>query len=64
MTITWRKSSYSGASTDEVCVEVGDLISGVAIRDSKDPNGGRLDVTGAEFAVLVGRIKQGLLDRV
>ncbi|TDD21869.1 DUF397 domain-containing protein [Actinomadura sp. KC06] len=63
MTINWRKSSYSGGSTDEMCVEVGELVSGVGIRDSKNPNGGRLDVTSAEFALLVGRIKQGELDQ-
>ncbi|MWA03949.1 DUF397 domain-containing protein [Actinomadura sp. LD22] len=39
MRIDWRKSSYSGSSTDEMCVEVGELIGGVAIRDSKDPDG-------------------------
>ncbi|WUI02406.1 DUF397 domain-containing protein [Spirillospora sp. NBC_00431] len=63
MTISWRKSSYSGAATDEVCVEVGDLISGVGIRDSKDPAGERLNVTTTAFATLVDRIKQGELDR-
>ncbi|GAA4241789.1 DUF397 domain-containing protein [Actinomadura meridiana] len=62
MTTNWRKSSYSGNSTDEMCVEVGELASGVGIRDSKDPNGGLLDVSSTEFAALVGRIKQGALD--
>ncbi|MFI0372384.1 DUF397 domain-containing protein [Actinomadura sp. 1N219] len=59
MKINWRKSSYSGSSTDEVCVEVGDLIGGIAIRDSKNPSGERLDVSPAAFAVLVDRIKHG-----
>ncbi|CNE70404.1 Domain of uncharacterised function (DUF397) [Mycobacterium tuberculosis] len=62
MRIDWRKSSYSGNSTDEMCVEVGELASGIGIRDSKDPDGRRLDVNGAEFAALVGRIKKGALD--
>ncbi|MFI0372385.1 DUF397 domain-containing protein [Actinomadura sp. 1N219] len=62
MTISWRKSSYSGAATDEMCVEVGDLISGVGIRDSKNPSGERLEVSTAAFAVLVGRIKRDALD--
>ncbi|MFI0407416.1 DUF397 domain-containing protein [Actinomadura sp. 3N508] len=63
MTINWRKSSYSGGSTDEMCVEVGDLINGVGIRDSKDPAGERLDVSTAAFAILIDRIKQGEHDR-
>ncbi|MBO2464328.1 DUF397 domain-containing protein [Actinomadura violacea] len=63
MTINWRKSSYSGGSTDEMCVEVGELVGGVAIRDSNDPDGGRLEVGSAEFAMLLGRIKHGALDR-
>ncbi|MGI5322958.1 DUF397 domain-containing protein [Actinomadura nitritigenes] len=62
MTVAWRKSSYSGNSTDEMCVEVGGLTGGVGIRDSKDPDGGRLTVSGAEFTVLVGRIKRGVFD--
>ena len=62
MTINWRKSSYSGNSTDEMCVEVGELASGVGIRDSKDPDGGRLDMHCAKFAALVVEIKKGALD--
>jgi hypothetical protein len=62
VTVNWRKSSYSGGSTDEMCVEVAELVSGVGIRDSRDPHGGLLDVSSAEFAVLVGQIKKGALD--
>nr|WP_243712762.1 DUF397 domain-containing protein [Actinomadura sp. 6K520] len=60
--INWRKSSYSGSSNDEMCVEVAELVSGVGIRDSRNPHGGLLDVSSAEFAVLVGQIKKGALD--
>ncbi|MFA1539621.1 DUF397 domain-containing protein [Actinomadura monticuli] len=63
MVVNWRKSSYSGSSNDEMCVEVAGLISGVGIRDSKDPDGGRLDVTGDQFGRLLHRIKAGVLDR-
>ncbi|SPT57091.1 DUF397 domain-containing protein [Actinomadura madurae] len=62
MTINWRKSSYSGGSTDEMCVEVAELVGGVGIRDSRNPRGGLLDVSTEEFAVLVGQIKKGVLD--
>jgi hypothetical protein len=61
--IIWRKSSRSGAINDEACVEVAGVISGVAIRDSKDPDGGRLTVTGDQFGHLLHRIKAGVLDR-
>lgn len=36
--VPWRKSSRSGAN-DSNCVEVGEVSSGLAVRDSKDPNG-------------------------
>lgn len=63
MVVNWRKSSYSGSSNDEMCVEVGGLASGVGIRDSKDPDGVRLELSGTEFTALMGRIKLGVLDR-
>ncbi|WP_067808085.1 DUF397 domain-containing protein [Actinomadura formosensis] len=60
MTVQWRKSSYSGTATDEVCVELGRLAPGVGIgvRDSKDPDGGHLTLSVAQFAGLVEQIKQ------
>ncbi|WP_031508003.1 DUF397 domain-containing protein [Streptomyces megasporus] len=37
--LTWRKSSYSGASNGD-CVEVADGFPGaVPVRDSKNPDG-------------------------
>ncbi|MEU5988995.1 DUF397 domain-containing protein [Spirillospora sp. NPDC047418] len=59
----WRKSSYSGAINDEACVEVVGVGGGVAVRDSRDPEGGRLSVTGDQFGRLLRRIKAGALDR-
>ncbi|MDV6014406.1 DUF397 domain-containing protein [Haloechinothrix sp. LS1_15] len=38
--LTWRTSSYSGGNGD--CVEVAWRTSAVAVRDSKDPDGGIL----------------------
>ncbi|NVI90106.1 DUF397 domain-containing protein [Actinomadura sp. BRA 177] len=61
--INWRKSSYSGGSTDEMCVELGEIAGGVGIRDSRDPDGGRLVVPGDQFGRLLHRIKAGALDR-
>ncbi|WP_173098320.1 DUF397 domain-containing protein [Actinomadura verrucosospora] len=60
MTVHWRKSSYSGSANDDVCVELGRLGpgAGIGVRDSKDPEGGHLTLTSAQFTGLVGQIKQ------
>ncbi|MGI5322957.1 DUF397 domain-containing protein [Actinomadura nitritigenes] len=62
MTAAWRKSSRSGAINDEACVEVAGSVDGVAIRDSMDPDGGRLVVGRARFGSLLEAIKHGALD--
>jgi hypothetical protein len=64
MTVQWRKSSHSGGASDEVCVEVAGLPDAVGIRDSKDPDGDRLAVSGDVYGVLVRKIKAGGLDRL
>ncbi|WP_168221269.1 DUF397 domain-containing protein [Actinomadura sp. WMMA1423] len=60
MMIQWRKSSYSGSANDDVCVELGRLAPGteIGVRDSKDPDGGRLALSPAQFAGLIKQIKQ------
>ena len=60
MTIQWRKSSYSGTANDDVCVELAQLApgTGIGVRDSKDPDGGHLALSGAQFASLIEQIKQ------
>ncbi|MFC5746447.1 DUF397 domain-containing protein [Actinomadura rugatobispora] len=59
----WRKSTYSGGSNDEMCVEVAQFSGAVKLRDSKDPDGERIAVSGAAFGNLVKKIKDGNLDR-
>jgi hypothetical protein len=59
--LTWRKSSRSG-SQGSACVEVAMLGGGVVARDSKDPEGSVLHLTGAAWAGLLGRVKSGGLD--
>lgn len=48
----WRKSSYSGSSGGE-CVEVADLHTLVAVRDSKNPGHGALTLAPEAFAAFV-----------
>ncbi len=48
--LTWRKSSYSQPTQDN-CVEV---AARGAVRDSKNPDGGVLNV---DVAALVGAVK-------
>jgi Domain of unknown function (DUF397) len=38
--LPWRKSSYSGTETN--CVELADGTEHIAVRDSKNPDGGVL----------------------
>lgn len=44
--VGWRKSSLCG---DANCVEVADGCGLVHVRDSKDPDGGKLSFTPAEW---------------
>jgi hypothetical protein len=59
--ITWRKSSYTGGGNDDVCVELAKVADRVWVRDSKNPDGGRLEFEGAAFAELLDRVKRDKL---
>jgi len=49
--VAFRKSSYSATAND--CVEVADLPAGTAIRDSKHPHEGHLDIPRGEWAAFL-----------
>jgi hypothetical protein len=52
----WRKSSYSGQSGN--CVEVARNLPGlVAVRDSKDPDVGRLVVSREAWQVFMKKVR-------
>jgi hypothetical protein len=57
--VTWRKSSYSGASGGN-CVEVAQFADpAIAVRDSKDPEGPRLVLTSDKWHAFVTDVKSG-----
>ncbi|MET9229266.1 DUF397 domain-containing protein [Lentzea sp. NPDC003310] len=51
----WRKSSYSGATEDDNCVEVS-LSGDALVRDSKNPAGGVLTFGVSAWASFVQRL--------
>lgn len=55
MSLTWRKSSYSGSGTNDNCVEVAFTGLAVAIRDSKNP-AARLVLPAPSFATLANSV--------
>jgi hypothetical protein len=61
-TPVWRKSSHSGGAAGSDCVEVADLTGAIGVRDSKNPTGPRLTLSGRSFAGLVSRVKANKLD--
>lgn len=58
----WRKSTFSGANGN--CVEFAPTTTGVAVRDSKDPNGPVLRFTKAEIAAMLDGAKAGEFDNL
>ena len=58
----WRKSSHSGGESGSDCVEVADLSGAIGVRDSKNPAGPGLTLSGRSFAGLVNRVKANKLD--
>ncbi len=58
----WRTSSYSG-STGGNCVEVARNLPGVvAVRDSKDPDGGALALSPSAWRAFIAGARDGQFD--
>ena len=58
--LTWRKSSRSGDWGD--CVEIAALADGTAVRDSKAPETGHLQVPDGRWSSFLSRLKAGHYD--
>jgi hypothetical protein len=56
----WRKSAYSGAQGN--CIEVAAVADGIAVRNSRDPQGPALIYTKAELAAFLAGAKDGEFD--
>lgn len=56
----WRKSSLSGEGAS--CVEMAFVDNDVAVRDTKDRDGGTLIFSRTEWNAFIGGIKNGHLD--
>ncbi|MGN5380044.1 DUF397 domain-containing protein [Streptomyces lasalocidi] len=54
---TWRKSSFSGGGEGNACVEVADLDTHIAIRDSKAPSRATLTFPSAAFSPFIQSLK-------
>ncbi|HJD80525.1 DUF397 domain-containing protein [Kitasatospora aureofaciens] len=51
----WRKSTYSNGQGD--CVEFGQLVNAVAVRDSKDRHGPALSFTSEAWQSFIAGIR-------
>jgi len=56
----WHKSRRSGGNG--ACVEVADLRTLIAVRDSKDPDGPRLVFAAADWQAFTDAMKAGRLE--
>ncbi|MER7271464.1 DUF397 domain-containing protein [Micromonospora carbonacea] len=57
--VTWRKSTRSSANGSD-CVEVAELSSALAVRDSKDPGGPALRFGRGAWSSFVVGLRRGL----
>jgi hypothetical protein len=60
-TASWRKAARSNTQGNQ-CVEVALLTDGIAVRDSKDPEGPKLKFTPKEWDAFLHGVKGGEFD--
>ena len=54
MPLIWRRSCHANGQ----CAEVAPMAGGVAVRDSKHPDAGRLNLTVSQFGAVLNHIKE------
>ncbi|MBY8844995.1 DUF397 domain-containing protein [Streptomyces sp. SP2-10] len=54
---SWKKSSFSGGGEGNDCVEIADLDTHIAVRDSKDPARTPLTFPATAFAPFLQALK-------
>ncbi|MFE7210857.1 DUF397 domain-containing protein [Streptomyces sp. NPDC057611] len=55
--IRWQKSSFSGGGDGNTCVEIANLHTHIAVRDSKAPARATLSFPAAAFATFLDSLK-------
>ncbi|MGW2719493.1 DUF397 domain-containing protein [Streptomyces sp. NPDC001492] len=55
---SWQKSSFSGGDDGDACVEVADLDTHIAIRDSKAPARASLAFPAEAFTSFIEALKR------
>lgn len=55
--LAWRTSSYSSQGTYHDCVETAPLPAGMAVRDSKNPDGPAFAISGGSWRRLLTAIR-------
>ncbi|OLZ70931.1 DUF397 domain-containing protein [Streptomyces sp. IMTB 2501] len=56
--VRWQKSSYSGGGDGNTCVEIADLDTHIAVRDSKAPARATLTIPTEAFAPFIQSLKE------
>jgi Domain of unknown function (DUF397) len=57
----WRKSSYRSGNGGN-CVEAASLVTGLLVRDSKDPDGPALAIAPEDWKTFTTLVKASALD--
>lgn len=55
--MNWRKSTYSDGGDGNTCVEIAELPTRIAVRDSKAPTRATLTFPAPAFVAFVGHLK-------
>jgi hypothetical protein len=60
--LNWQKSTFSGGAEGNTCVEIAELPTRIAVRDSKDPGHGTLSFPARAFTAFIGTLRDGTYD--